>query len=166
MEKINLKDREYPLPNIHCEPIILKNETGQKTHTIGEITKVKDKTIIGLFFPLQNKDVALQRSFEGLPLLNRNASGSAYIDVKNNTGEQLTNVPLEFYGHEIEIHDPGKYAQALSPGERPNYKNSYDLKQSKVKYDASKIVGTDGEVLLLGIVYLDPTVCSSPKICS
>lgn len=166
MKKVNVLDREHNITYEHVEPVLLKPGQTNAKVSIGEITNLKEKAIIGIYFMLQHKDNSIQRSFEGTPLLSRAGSACAYLNIKSNTGIQIENSPLDHYGFDPEFHLPGKYKQILSPGKTQDYDDSFDLKQSWISYDSSKIQNPDGEIVLLGFIYLDPKICLIPNTCN
>ena len=161
-QAISIIQRENNIPFEHCQELVLK-QGGSSTITIGEIPKIKDKAIIGLYIPMQSKDANYQRSFEGKPLLNRAAMATAYISLKNNIGEQIFQSPMEHFGFDCDWHPAGQYKQIISPGNNEEIHNTFDLKQSKISLDTSKLTPAE-EVILLCFIYLDPVYCSVPQI--
>jgi len=120
-----------------------------------KFTDISKKGIIGLAVIRQSKDPDITKTVgaggECYPILNLNAFFSARIRIVSRDGAEIYNEPLETFGYDNCIHNPGHFAPLLLPNGFENNKLELQI------CNTASIV--DNEAILLSWVIAPSKIC-------
>ena len=117
-----LEDQLYPILNIrdeqltlvHSESVPIKNN--KKINLTGAFSEIQNQVVHGLYITRQHLDPAFEKcDINGNKLQNLKSFFNSRILLKSQMNQILSMNPLEHYGYDNDLHEPGHYAKIWLP---------------------------------------------------